>query len=173
MGVALRVAGMLFGKTEKELRKKLEEILASVIDFHDMPEVMGRPLAEDRVPEYVKTENFAGRGECDIKAYSWMPVSRCILMDSIDGDYLPLTLLQQERSPWPHMCDAWLRALPRPLWPVCDAFTGRCIAPPDAFPGRVRWPSNECIHKPRPRKCSMNATNDNAAGRAGCVPCFK
>ena len=29
MGGALRVAGMLFGKIEKELRKKLEEILAS------------------------------------------------------------------------------------------------------------------------------------------------
>ena len=79
-----------------------------VIDFHDMPEVMGRPLAEDRVPEYVKTESFTGRGECDIKAYSWMPVSRCILMDSIDGDYLPLTLLQQERI---GMCDAWLRRM--------------------------------------------------------------
>lgn len=80
-----------------------------VIDFHDMPDVVGRPLAEDRVPEYVKTETFAGRGECDIKAYSWMPVSKCILLDSIDGDYLPLTLLQQERGGG--TCDAWLRRM--------------------------------------------------------------
>ena len=79
-----------------------------VIDFHDMPDVLGKSLAEERVPVYAKNADFVGRGECDIKAYSWMPVSSCMLIDSIDGDYLPLTLLQQERG---GVCDAWLRRL--------------------------------------------------------------
>ena len=97
-----------------------------VIDFHDMPEVVGRALPDARVPEYCKTEEFAGRGECDVKAYSWMPVSRCLLIDSIDGDYVPLTLLQQELQRYSvtmpdcmqtdnqateNVCNTWLRRM--------------------------------------------------------------
>ncbi len=47
-------------------------------------------------------------------------------------------------------CEAWLRALPLALGPRCDATTGACSPPPEAYPGTVAWPSAACLgRKPR------------------------
>jgi hypothetical protein len=44
--------------------------------------------------DWTPRQNVVGRGECDIKAFVWMHVSKCLCILSTDGDYLPLALLQ-------------------------------------------------------------------------------
>ena len=73
-----------------------------VLDHRGVPIVMHAPGAAlgKSVQEFVNASNWVasancvGRGECDIKAYSWLPLARCLCIVSVDGDYLPLSLLQ-------------------------------------------------------------------------------
>ena len=44
--------------------------------------------------DWTPRQNVVGRGECDIKAFVWMNVSKCLCILSTDGDYLPMALLQ-------------------------------------------------------------------------------
>ena len=88
-----------------ELKLKTDQQFAGrtlVLDYRGEPVVVHAPGAArgDSVQQYVASRNWGrepgciGRGECDIKAYSWLPLARCLCIVSVDGDYLPLSLLQ-------------------------------------------------------------------------------
>ena len=64
-----------------------------VIDAQDRPIVLGMPKA---IPESFGVAQGVGRGECDIKAFSWLDWGPLLIM-STDGDYVPISLLQMER----------------------------------------------------------------------------
>ena len=72
-----------------------------VLDYRGVPVVLG---TDSPVHAFVATQDWStppglvGRGECDIKAFTWMPVSERLCIVSTDGDYLPLALLQTARS---------------------------------------------------------------------------
>ena len=79
-----------------------------VLDYEGVPKILrfaANPSSS--VEEYIKqhewtpTGGTVGRGECDIKAFRWLPVSRCLCIVSTDGDYLPLSLLQAEAKSSP------------------------------------------------------------------------
>jgi hypothetical protein len=73
-----------------------------VLDHRGVPDVVHAPDAcrGCSVRRYVDERDWSagadcvGRGECDIKAYSWLPLASCLCIMSVDGDYLPLSLLQ-------------------------------------------------------------------------------
>ena len=59
-----------------------------IIDFTDTPEVIGSPRDLPDVP--------GKRGECDIKAFSWLGYGPLLIV-STDGDFLPISLIQLEQ----------------------------------------------------------------------------
>ena len=63
------------------------------VDWHGVPEVVGRQVT---LPE-VLTNPDVRRGECDIKAFAYMPLGT-LLIFSTDGDFLPLAMVQIERA---------------------------------------------------------------------------
>lgn len=65
-----------------------------VLDFNSRVQVVGNPLTLS--PEVASEE--AKRGECDIKAFSYLHVDGPLLIESIDGDFLPLALLQIQKK---------------------------------------------------------------------------
>jgi hypothetical protein len=74
-----------------------------ILDYRGVPSVLRAPGAhpirsfvEDR--DWSTPELTIGRGECDIKAFTWMPIAKCLCVVSVDGDYLPLALLQTMRD---------------------------------------------------------------------------
>lgn len=75
-----------------------------VLDYRGVPVVLGQA---SHVHTFVEAQDWTtrthsvGRGECDIKAFTWTSTSRCLCIFSTDGDYLPLALLQSisDRSP--------------------------------------------------------------------------
>jgi hypothetical protein len=78
-----------------------------VLDYSGVPtllKLVSPASARNNLDEYIKQHDWTpkqgtvGRGECDIKAFRWMPVSRCLCIVSTDGDYLPLSLLQTSRQ---------------------------------------------------------------------------
>ena len=42
------------------------------------------------------------------------------------------------------LCERWFGLLPKQLQPLCDALSGRCLPPDEAYPGRTLWPSLAC-----------------------------
>lgn len=64
-----------------------------ILDWHGVPEVVGKPVM---LPE-VLTKPDVRRGECDIKAFAYMPMGT-LLIFSTDGDFLPLAMVQIERA---------------------------------------------------------------------------
>lgn len=66
-----------------------------VLDYMGLPEVIGHPIT---LPALFTQPNSADlrRGECDIKAFSWMELGP-MLIESTDGDFLPIALLQVSR----------------------------------------------------------------------------
>lgn len=63
-------------------------------------------------------------------------------------------------------CRDWLEQLPAHASPQCDALTGRCVAPPDAFPDSVFWPSSACLGELQARdSCSPPAPESKRCGR--------
>ena len=64
-----------------------------VLDWQDI-EVCGAPLP---VLDHLLVSK-EGRGECDIKAFSYMPLGRMLIF-STDGDYIPMSLIQLENNP--------------------------------------------------------------------------
>jgi hypothetical protein len=92
-------------RTWFELKLKTDPRFAGltlVLDYRGVPAVVHAAGAArgDSVQQFVDSRSWAsepgsvGRGECDIKAYSWLPLARCLCIVSVDGDYLPLSLLQ-------------------------------------------------------------------------------
>ena len=91
-----------------------------VLDYSGVPTLLrlvSPESAPSNVDEYIKQHDWTprkgtvGRGECDIKAFRWVPVSRCLCVVSTDGDYLPLSLLQgvaQSSVSVPSPCDILL-----------------------------------------------------------------
>lgn len=74
---------------------------ALVLDHRGVPAVLhSGSVRGATVQEFVAGRDWAaqtncvGRGECDTKAFSWLPLARCLCIVSVDGDYLPLSLLQ-------------------------------------------------------------------------------
>jgi len=74
-----------------------------VLDYAGVPQLLclqTHESAPNRVANFISQHDWTprkdtvGRGECDIKAFVWMHVSRCLCIVSTDGDYLPLALLQ-------------------------------------------------------------------------------
>jgi len=76
--------------------------LILVLDYRGVPDVVFAPdskrglSAKTFVDEndWTVSDSCVGRGECDIKAFAWLKIARCLCIVSIDGDFLPLSLLQ-------------------------------------------------------------------------------
>lgn len=92
-------------RTWFELKLKTDPRFAGltlVLDYRGVPSVVHAAGAArgGSVQQFVESRSWVveagriGRGECDIKAYSWLPLARCLCIVSVDGDYLPLSLLQ-------------------------------------------------------------------------------
>ena len=47
------------------------------------------------------------------------------------------------------LCERWLTSLPKHRNPLCDAFSGRCLTPQEAYPGTTLWPSLSCAQERR------------------------
>jgi hypothetical protein len=68
-----------------------------VLDYRGVPVVLG---GASPLHAFVDSQDWStrtacvGRGECDIKAFTWASASECLCIFSTDGDYLPLALLQ-------------------------------------------------------------------------------
>jgi len=65
--------------------------LTLVIDYMGVPEVIGTPI---QLPSELQNADLK-RGECDIKAFMWTKLGP-LLIDSTDGDFIPIALLQYD-----------------------------------------------------------------------------
>ncbi len=77
--------------------KKYEKTV--IVDWVGVPCVLGRQLSEDgrSLPDCV-LDASSKRGECDIKAFAWT-VWGPTMIESTDGDFVPLALLQTQADP--------------------------------------------------------------------------
>jgi hypothetical protein len=66
-----------------------------VIDFTDQVEVLGAAFA---LPAVLQPDSKARRGECDIKAFAYLSNAGPLLVESTDGDFIPLALLQMQKE---------------------------------------------------------------------------
>ena len=75
-----------------------------VLDYIGTPVLLRMHSAPSRLSEFIREHDWTpksssvGRGECDIKAFVWLNISRCLCIVSTDGDYLPLALLQTSNA---------------------------------------------------------------------------
>ena len=69
-----------------------------IVDWVGVPVVLGRQLDQDArtLPSCV-LDTDSKRGECDIKAFAWTGWGPT-LIESTDGDFIPLALLQTEKD---------------------------------------------------------------------------
>ena len=68
-----------------------------VIDYHDVPEVIGSEIdLPDMLTAGQMQDQEPRRGECDIKAFTWMNQRDTLLVESTDGDFIPIALIQLE-----------------------------------------------------------------------------
>ena len=68
-----------------------------VIDYHDVPEVIGFEIdLPDMLTAGLMQDQEPRRGECDIKAFTWMNQRDSLLVESTDGDFIPIALIQLE-----------------------------------------------------------------------------
>jgi|TARA_B100001094_G_scaffold330950_2_gene397628 hypothetical protein len=72
-----------------------EKIRTLIIDFSDEVEVLG---ASCDLPPLLKTPELIKRGECDIKAFAYLSNQGPLLIESTDGDFIPLALLQMQKQ---------------------------------------------------------------------------
>lgn len=130
-------------KTWFELKLKTDarfSNLTLVLDFRGVPEVLRAPGASrgDSVQQFVDARSWEcraaciGRGECDVKAFSWMPLARCLCIVSVDGDFLPLSLLQSVEGE-----RAGERAAP------CEVLLYRIATKTQAASGKRKTPASE------------------------------
>lgn len=64
-----------------------------VIDFSETVELLGAPWE----PPAVLGDPAARRGECDIKAFAYLTTAGPLLIQSTDGDFIPLALVQMQQ----------------------------------------------------------------------------
>lgn len=78
----------------QNLRIKYKDHLhgSVVIDFKDEVEVIGQHYELPSVLQDKVSQGF--RGECDIKAFAYMTTNGPLLIESTDGDFLPISLVQ-------------------------------------------------------------------------------
>lgn len=67
-----------------------------ILDWIGTPRIYGKEITLP--PLLSNAESDMKRGECDIKAFTWMFLNKPLLIDSTDGDFLPMALLQLEMS---------------------------------------------------------------------------
>ena len=79
------------------LRKHYQDSSSTlIIDYMGVPEVIGAPM---KIPLELQNADLK-RGECDIKAFIWTALGP-LLVDSTDGDFIPIALLQYDRHSSP------------------------------------------------------------------------
>ena len=76
-----------------------------VFDFMGSPEVVGLPMTMPRLLQSPLAAELP-RGECDIKAFAWQTLGP-LLIESTDGDFMPLALLQFECAQTRGMPHRW------------------------------------------------------------------
>jgi hypothetical protein len=69
-----------------------------VFDFRDEVEVLGAARA---LPPLLCTSPLPRRGECDITVFAYVSPGDPLLINSTDGDFVPISLLQIERAQLP------------------------------------------------------------------------
>ena len=107
----IKVITKVLEVTEAWFKKKLASDFAYrernlVLDYAGVPKLIHLGVSDVVHPiqhfinehEWVPQNNTVGRGECDIKAFVWMNVSKLLCIVSTDGDYLPLALLQTHEN---------------------------------------------------------------------------
>jgi len=75
-----------------------EQRRSVVLDFHGVPEVVCGPY---KLPALFAAHCDAAslrRGECDIKGPDYLPHRGALLLESTDGDFIPIALIQLERQ---------------------------------------------------------------------------
>lgn len=75
-----------------------EDSKTVIIDWNKKPEMIGHQI---KMLQIFENNEHLKRGECDIKAFSWMELGPLLLI-STDGDYLPLALAQIEKQEIKH-----------------------------------------------------------------------
>jgi len=66
-----------------------------VVDFQDEVQVLGAPYT---LPPVLQSPCGIRRGECDIKAFAYISTEGPLLIESTDGDFIPLALLQIQKE---------------------------------------------------------------------------
>lgn len=74
-----------------------------IIDWVGTPQVYGLPLALPQ--ELSSSELNLKRGECDVKAFVWSRLGMPLLIESTDGDFVPMSMLQLERHAAQEGCE--------------------------------------------------------------------
>lgn len=103
----VKVIGKVLEVTRAWFERKLQHdaLFAErtlVLDYRGVPAVLGKASAVHAfvaARDWTTPPHAVGRGECDIKAFTWASTSRCLCIFSTDGDYLPLALLHGVSAP--------------------------------------------------------------------------
>jgi alkylhydroperoxidase family enzyme len=77
---------------------RLEDRRSVVLDFHGVPEVVCGSYKLPALFAAHSHETPLRRGECDIKGPDYLPLRGNLLLDSTDGDFIPIALIQLERQ---------------------------------------------------------------------------
>jgi len=76
---------------------RLEDRRSVVLDFHGVPEVVGGSFKLPLLFAGHTEERPLRRGECDIKGPDYLPHRGNLLLESTDGDFIPIALIQLEK----------------------------------------------------------------------------
>lgn len=97
----VKVICKILQETKVWFQEKLQEPAFAnrslILDYRGVPLVLGH---DSHIHSFVNSQDWSvsknevGRGECDIKAFTWTSASKRLCIFSTDGDYLPLSLLQ-------------------------------------------------------------------------------
>lgn len=84
-----------------------------IVDFCGKPEILRSPnsLPSKEIATFIQQQEevfWHGRGECDVKAFTWLRSHQPLLIISTDGDFVPMSLLQLQNKPH---CDIYIQRL--------------------------------------------------------------
>jgi len=77
---------------------RLEDRRSVVLDFHGVPEVVCGAYKLPALFAAHTDDAPLRRGECDIKGPDYLPHRGCLLLESTDGDFIPIALIQLEKQ---------------------------------------------------------------------------